>query len=256
MAGRVSSSHACALSLSSRSARRLKPRTLRPLPPFRYDRSVDAADEGDLRWQQVTPAGVLLVSTDAALRVSISSAARSPGRSPSSAGCRPTASAWSRVAPHGSGAPGSAAGLRPGDRRGRLRFAAPEPHPGGHPRVLPRAAPSCARAARGRAAGRGALRPRAGDQRWASESLFQTEPRSGGLVASCRAWRVPLPKAPRWRSSRRVPDMIVVETLLGLRGLTRGRVPCGGRRPCPRRGATQPDMCGSTRRSTNPIAFT
>jgi len=53
--------------------------------------------KGDVRWQQVTPAGALLVSTDAALAGVDIERGQITWEKPSSVGCRLTASAWSRA---------------------------------------------------------------------------------------------------------------------------------------------------------------
>src|SRR6266851_8904563 len=90
--------------------------------------------KGPIRWQQVTPAGALLVSTDAGAlgarcrprrgHLGETGARRVPGRQhPHDRG----------LAPHGSGGPGVVARVRSGDRHGRLRFAPPRPDAGRHP---------------------------------------------------------------------------------------------------------------------------
>src|SRR2546421_10482272 len=178
--------------------------------------------KGDIRWQQVTPAGALLVATDATL---------------SGVDIERGQAVWEK--PELGGLPGDSVRMiegsllveaaRPGllvifdpvtgatvfDSR-RLNLAQIVTR-----RVLPQSGTLLVH--RGRAAGPpgGALYGLAtGEQRWANEGLFeQTEPQKKGLGGLMQRLGTAASEATAIEVLQAVPDMIVVHTLMGLRAL-------------------------------------
>ncbi len=177
--------------------------------------------KGDLRWQQVTPAGVLLVSTDAAL---------------SGIDIERGQLAWEK--PELGGLPLDSVRMvegsllmeaaRPGlllvfdpvtgavvfDSR-RLNLAQIVTR-----RVLPQSGTLLVHGRRAAGPPVVALYDLVtGDQQWVSESLFQTEPRKRGLGGIMQGLARTASEGTALEVLQAGPDMIVVETLLGLRGL-------------------------------------
>jgi len=177
--------------------------------------------QGTIAWQQVTPAGVLLVSTDAAL---------------SGIDIERGQLAWEK--PELGGLPLDSVRMvegsllmeaaRPGlllvfdpvtgavvfDSR-RLNLAQIVTR-----RVLPQSGTLLVHGRRAAGPPVVALYDLVtGDQRWVSESLFQTEPRKRGLGGIMQGLARTASEGTALEVLQAGPDMIVVETLLGLRGL-------------------------------------
>src|SRR2546425_3667821 len=181
--------------------------------------------KGDIRWQQVTPAGALLVSTDDAL---------------SGVDIERGVVAWEK--PEVSGLPADSVRIvegsllmeaaRPGllvifdPVTGAAVFDSRRPGLGQivTRRVLPQ---SGTLLVHGRAAGAGAGSSVVavydlvtGEQRWANEALFeQTEPKKKGLGGLMQRLATVASEATALEVLQAGPDMIVVHTLMGLRGL-------------------------------------
>src|SRR5438309_2926222 len=177
---------------------------------------------GDIRWQQVTPAGVLLVSTDAAL---------------SGVDIEHGAVAWQR--PELGGLPADSVRMVEGSllmeaaRAGLLVVF--DPVTGATVfdsrklsltqvvtrRVLTQSGTLLVHGRRASGPPVVALFDLVtGDQRWASESLFQqTEPRRGGLGGLMQGLVRAASGATALEVLQAGPDLIVVHTLMGLRAL-------------------------------------
>src|SRR5437899_2098026 len=179
--------------------------------------------EGDIRWQQVTPAGVLLVSTDGSL---------------AGVDIERGQVAWEK--PELGGLPADSVRMvegsllmeaaRPGllvifdPVTGAAVFDSRRPGLGQivTRRVLPQ---SGTLLVHGRAAGAGASVVAlydlvTGEQRWANPTLFeQTDPKKKGLGGLMQGLVRAASEATALEVLQAGPDMIVVHTLMGLRGL-------------------------------------
>jgi outer membrane protein assembly factor BamB len=177
--------------------------------------------KGDLRWQQVTPAGVLLVSSDAALSGLDIERGQVAWEKPELGGLPPDSVRMVEGSLLMEAArPGLLLVFDPvtgavvfDSRRLNLTQVVTR-------RVLPQSGTLLVHGRRAAGPPVVALYDLVtGDQRWASESLFQTEPRKRGFGGIMQGLARTASEGTALEVLQAGPDMIVVETLLGLRGL-------------------------------------